>query len=81
MEKRKPSCEVEELVPDAEIIALAKEAKPKTHEEKEAEKLGVTLAKFKAMQEYAAQLVRQEPRMKKSRVRRKVAEKFNLKLV
>jgi hypothetical protein len=45
------------------------------------EKLGVTLAKYQAMQEYAAQLVRQDRRIKPSTVRMKVAKKFNLKLV
>jgi hypothetical protein len=83
MEKRKPSCEVEGLVGNAETITEEPKAvgRPKTHHEKEAEKLGVTLAKYQAMQEYAAQLVRQDRRIKPSTVRMKVAKKFNLKLV
>jgi hypothetical protein len=83
MEKRKPSCEVEGLVGNAETIMQEPKLKevPKSHDQKEAEKLGVTLAKYQAMQEYAAQLVRQDRRIKPSTVRMKVAKKFNLKLV
>jgi hypothetical protein len=83
MEKRKPSCEVEGLVGNAETIMQEPKLKevPKSHDQKEAEKLGVTLAKYQAMQQYAAQLVKQDRRIKPSTVRMKVAKKFNLKLV
>jgi hypothetical protein len=70
MEKRKPSCEVEGLVGNAETIMQEPKLKevPKSHDQKEAEKLGVTL-------------VKQDRRIKPSTVRMKVAKKFNLKLV
>ena len=53
----------------------------KTIEEQNAEILGVTPAKLQAMKEYAALLRRMDSKIKKSTVRRKVCEKFKIKLV
>lgn len=46
-----------------------------------AESMGITPAKLKAMREYAANLVKQDKKMKQSTVRKKVLEKFKIKLV
>lgn len=48
---------------------------------KQAESMGITPAKLKAMKDYAAILVKQDKRIKPSTVRKKVLEKFKIKLV
>jgi hypothetical protein len=46
----------------------------------EADKLGITPEKLLAMKNYAKQLMRSDPRMKTPTVRRKVCQKFKIKL-
>lgn len=46
-----------------------------------AESIGVTPAKLKAMREYAGLLRQQDKRIKESTIRRKICEKFKVKLV
>lgn len=47
----------------------------------EAEKMGITPAKLNAMKEYAALLRRTDKRMKQSAIKKKICEKFKVKLV
>lgn len=47
----------------------------------EAEKIGITPAKLKAMREYSSLLMKQNPKMKLATVRKNVAEKFKVKIV
>lgn len=72
MDVRKPSCEV----------ALIQEPpKPKSELEQTAERLGITPAKLDAMRKYAVFLRKSEPRIKESTVRKRILEKFKIKLV
>ena len=50
-----------------------------TSEMKEAEKLGVSVEKLRAMKAYAQKLHRKHPKMKMDRLQRKVADHFKIK--
>ena len=72
MKERKLSCDVE--LPQ-------EQPQPKTELEQTAENLGITPAKLKSMREYAMILRRSDSRMKPSTIRRKILEKYKIKLV
>ncbi len=67
---------------DGNKVKPADEEQPvQLTEQEEANKLGVTFQKFQSMKAYAAQLHQSDKRMKTATIRRKVCEKFKVKLV
>lgn len=76
---RPSACDLEFKPPT--VTEGAAELAPKRETpEQEAARLGVTVAKLTAMKSYAALLVKLDKRIKPSTVRKKVAEKFKIKL-
>lgn len=64
-----------------DVTPPAAEAQPKSELEITAAKMGITPAKLKSMREYATFLRRSDRRMKESTIRRKICEKYKIKLV
>lgn len=54
---------------------------PKTELEQTAENMGITPAKLKSMREYAKLLRFHDKRMKPSTIRKKILEKYKIRLV
>ena len=83
MNERKQSCDLEMTPENAELFAEAIGAsKPEMTEiELTAQNLGITPAKLKSMREHAMILRRSDSRIKPSTIRKKILEKYKIKLV
>lgn len=83
MNERKPGCEIAMTPENAEVFAEAIGApKPEMTElELTAQNLGITPAKLKSMREYAMILRKSDRRIKPSTIRKKILEKYKIKLV
>lgn len=63
-----------------ELTMPVETPQPKTELEQTAESLGITPAKLKSMREYAVILRKSDKRMKESTIRKKILEKYKIKL-
>lgn len=64
-----------------DLLMPVEKPQPKTELEETAERLGISPAKLKSMREYAINLRKSDRRMKMSTIRKKVLEKYKIKLV